>query len=269
MSAKYANIIVEISHEKVDKTFQYKIPEALMKQIEIGSLVKIPFGRGNKTITGYVMELTNETDYPPEKLKEILEVVSEGVLVESRQIKLAAWMKKHYGSTMIAALKTVLPVKQSVKPVEVKEVSLNIPLSEVPALAEEFQKKHQVAKKRLMEEVLLQEKISYSMITGKLGVSPQTVRGLSEKGIIRVDSYTTYRNPVKIRADKNIKPVLSEEQRAVLDTFCSDYKSGNRKTYLLHGVTGSGKTEVYMSMIEEVIQNGEQAIVLIPEIALT
>lgn len=269
MAFKYANIIVDISHEKVDRPFQYKIPDTLKDCVEIGSHVNIPFGKGNKEISGYVIELTDTSEYPPDKLKEIHSINEKGVRVESRQIQLAGWMKEHYGSTMINALKTVLPVKQTMKALEVKEVSLNVTLKEVEELLLECQRKHQVAKVRLLEELLTKEQISYSMITTKLGVSPQTIRGMREKGIIRIETYREYRNPVKVRTGAEVRPVLTEKQKSVVEAFHNDFHAGIRKTYLIHGVTGSGKTEVYMRLIEEVTEAGKQAIMLIPEIALT
>ena len=112
---KYANIIVNISHENLDKTFQYLVPENLKEIISVGDYVTIPFGKGNRLIEGYVLELTDKAAYDESKLKEIAGIRTDARLVEVRLIKLAWWMKKRYGSTMINALKTVLPVKKTGK----------------------------------------------------------------------------------------------------------------------------------------------------------
>lgn len=266
---KYANVIVDISHEKVDRPFQYKIPEKLQDKIEIGSHITIPFGKGNKEINGYVIELVNEPEYEPSKIKEMICLNDKSVAIESRQIQLAGWIRKHYGSTMITALKTVLPVKEKVKEIEIKEVSLNISEEETDGYIEDFTSKKMVAKVRLLEELKRNEQISYGMITTKLGVSPQTIRGMKEKGIIRIDTYTSFRNPIKVKPGIQSKPVLTEKQQAIVEEFNRDFETAQYHTYLLHGVTGSGKTEVYMSIIEQVLKKGRQAIVLIPEIALT
>ena len=109
---RYADVIVEISHEKVDRAFQYLIPEALLGRIVPGIRVHVPFGQGNKDMTGYVVELSEKADYPVEKMKEIRSIDEKGTTLESDLIQTAYWMKSHYGSTMITALKTVLPVKQ-------------------------------------------------------------------------------------------------------------------------------------------------------------
>jgi len=269
VAEKYAKIIVDISHEKVDRPFTYRIPQYLKEQVEVGSQVRIPFGMGNKLMSGYVIELSDTSEYPPEKLKEISEIVTTAVQVESRQIKLAAWMKEHYGSTMIASLKTVLPVKQKVKQLESKTVSLSVDNEKALELLNQFKMKRQVAKARLLEELMVQEYLAYSVVTGKLGVSGQTIRGMQDKGIIRIEVAVNDRNPIKVRPERKMQPILNKEQAEIVSAFCHDFQNGIRKVYLLHGVTGSGKTEVYMGMIEKVLQEGKQVIVLIPEIALT
>lgn len=121
MQGRFANIIVDISHEKVDRPFQYRVPEALSGIPEPGMRVRIPFGSGNNLRTGYIIEMTDEPEFDVTRLKEIHSIIEEGVQVEGRLIRLAFWMKEHYGSTMINALKTVLPVKQKLKQQEKKK----------------------------------------------------------------------------------------------------------------------------------------------------
>ena len=123
MEKLYANIIVDISHEKLDRSFQYRIPESMRESLEVGMVVAVPFGMGSRRMKGYVIEITDKAEYPPEKMKEILETVTDASPVESRLIALAGWMRDYYGSTMIQALKTVIPVKQKIKPKEKKSPS--------------------------------------------------------------------------------------------------------------------------------------------------
>ena len=121
---KYANIIVNISHENLDRTFQYQIPERLQGVLMVGDYVKIPFGKGNRTINGYVLEITDEAEYDPLKMKCVESIEKNNSLVEGRLIRLAKWMKETYGSTMITALKTVLPIKKEVKAKESRSIQL-------------------------------------------------------------------------------------------------------------------------------------------------
>lgn len=197
MSQKYADIIIDISHEGVDKTFEYKIPDELSDVVQTGSVVNVPFGRWNKVQKGYVIEVKDIPEYDPEKLKEIIEINEKSIEVEASLIRLAAWMKETYSCTMITALRTVMPVKEKVS---ARKPGVDI-MESVPEFAP-------------IEE-------------------------------------------------------LNDQQRAVVDKFCDDYSSGRRDRYLLHGITGSGKTEVYIQLAKKVTDEGRAVIMLIPEIALT
>jgi primosomal protein N' (replication factor Y) len=263
--AEYANIIVDISHEKLDKTFQYKIPEYLKDRIEVGMLVHIPFG--SRKITGYVVELTDTAEYEESKIKELLSIDSTSVPIESRMIALAAWMRKNYGGTMNHALKTVIPVKEKKNQMEHRTVRLAVPGVEAKNLLGEYERKHYTARARLLRALLEQEAVDWELITHKLNVSGTVIKGLKQQGVVEVISKTRYRNPVEHLKREGYDKVLNPEQQQVVDTVMANLKEQN--TWLLKGVTGSGKTEVYMELIAGVIAQGGQAIVLIPEIALT
>lgn len=197
MSARYADIIIDISHEQLDKPFQYRIPEELDGLVTVGAFVTIPFGKGNTVRKGYVIDIGYEPKFDPEKTKCIIGLVEGSLTIETQLIKLALWIRENYGSTMYNALKIVMPVKEKV---------------------------------------------------GK-------------------------KTPTKLfmEADDVVMPrvTLNDAQQALYDRFEADYNAGLRKTYLIHGITGSGKTEVYIQMIKKVVDEGKQAIFLIPEIALT
>lgn len=272
MTGRFANIIVDISHEKVDRPFQYRIPEALMGQLEVGMAVMIPFGLGNKRIKGYVMEITDRAEYDERKLKAVDSIVKDGVSAQSDSMKLAWWIRENYGSTMIAALKTVLPVKKKLKQVVRKTIVCKVDTETAAARAEEFAQKHQNAKARLMQELARQPALPQPLVTGKLNVTGQTIQALEKAGLIEVQAEGTYRNvlPENIAVLNSWqKKQLSESQQAIVDSILHDYRADVRRTYLIHGVTGSGKTEVYMELIEQMMVEGRQAIMLIPEIALT
>ena len=108
----FADIIVDIKHEKLDRIFQYRIPEWLKEELNVGMEVVIPFGKGNRQTKGYVVGISETCDYDLSKVKEIEDISRNSVEIEAKLIALAAWMKEHYGGTMIQALKTVFQAKR-------------------------------------------------------------------------------------------------------------------------------------------------------------
>ena len=199
----YANIIVDISHEAVDRPFTYIIPDELEDRIRPGTRVMIPFGKGNKLKPGIVIGVSANPDVPVAKLKEIDSVILTQDATDSYMIELAAYIRQQYGSTMIDALKTVLPAKKAYRQVKTRATD---------------------------DTVSLQE-------------DDPTVRA--------------------------VEYPLNDEQQYIVDDFIREYDTGVRNTYLVHGITGSGKTLVYMELIRHVVECGYQAIMLIPEIGLT
>ena len=268
MQKTYAGIIIDISHEKVDRPFCYKVPEHLMEEIEVGSCVEVPFGKGNTLRKGYVIEFMETPDFDPNLIKEV-QNVKTGVQVENKLIKLAHWIREEYGSTMIQALQTVLPVKQKVKQKENRILLRKCSKEEARQQAEICEKKHQPAKARLLRALTEDEEIPYSLLTGKLHIAASTINSLKKAGLAEEVSELTYRNPLKDRKALTEQKKLSSGQQEIVDSIWDDYEKEIRKTYLIHGITGSGKTEVYMALIEKVISQGKTVIMLIPEIALT
>lgn len=197
MSQLYADIIIDISHEAIDRTFQYVVPEELSDILEIGMQVQVPFGQGNRTRKGYVVGITTVPDFDVDRMKCISEIPDKSLQIEGKLIKLAAWIKRNYGSTMFDALKTVMPIKEKVKKTAPRIEEKNFELKKTPVTE------------------------------------------------------------------------LNKSQKELVEEFAADRDNNIYKTYLLHGVTGSGKTEVYIGCIKEVVKQGKQAIVLIPEIGLT
>ena len=263
----YANIIVDISLDKLDKTFQYAIPSQLREQIHPGVQVDIPFGK--RTLTGYVVEVTEEPEFDVDKIRPLIGIHEGSVPMESQLIEMAAWIRKNYGSTMNQALKTVLPIKKQTRHVERKTVKLLLNEAQAQQKLALFESRHYKAKARLLRELIAQKEIDYTMITQKLNVSAATIRNLQEQQILQIETTTCYRNPVQHLTQEGYHLTLNENQTQVVDRITEDMDSGHPKTYLLKGVTGSGKTEVYMELIAHVLAAGRQAIVLIPEIALT
>ncbi len=282
MSPRYADIIIDISHEAIDRTFQYRVPESLIGKIGIGSEVSIPFGRGNHVRNGYVVSFSEIPIFDEEKMKEIASVKEEGVPIESSLIALASFIKERYGSTMINALKTVMPIKEKVRGLTHKEVRLLISKEEALDKCALYRKKNAKAKIRLLEELMEDPVIPYTLVTGKLNISASTLNALQKEQVVVLEEEGYYRNVLQeqVKDEKGAvcgnpmkntgsREIPNEQQQAAIDRIISDYENGKRDTYLLKGVTGSGKTLVYIEVIEQIAAMGKQAIVLIPEIALT
>lgn len=265
----YAKVIVDITHEKLDKVFEYRIPSGLEGVLQIGMEVIVPFGKGNRETNGYVIGVSEACEYDEAKVKEILRLAEKRMAIEGKLVALAGWMKEHYGGTMIQSLKTVLPIKKEEKQQIKRYVRLLLSQEEGREKLEEYLKKNQKARVRALSALLDNGVLEYEFLIKKLSVSREVLRALEDHGVAQIESEHVFRNPIKDRK-QDWKPVdYTEEQQNAIDCFRENYLKGEHKTYLLYGVTGSGKTEVYMEMIARVLRDGKQAIVLIPEIALT
>ena len=199
MKHLYADVIVDISASRLDRSFQYKVPEELTQNITEGSKVRVPFGKGSRLVDGYVIGLGYEPKCEESMIKYIESCPDSYITAEEKLIHLAAWIKTVYGSTFIQALKTVLPVKE---------------------------KRKRKARQAQPENEGLQE--------------------------------------TRLKT-----PELNREQTEVYGGIKAEIASGRRRPCLIMGVTGSGKTHIYMKLIEDAFRAGKQAILLIPEISLT
>ena len=264
---KFADVIVDISVEELDKTFQYIIPEDLEDIIGIGDRVSIPFGRSQRT--GYIIGIGDEPAIELDRMKELKGVICDSISIDSKFIRLAHWMKTNYGSTMNKALNTVIPVKRSVKRTIKRTVHLLISSKEADEYIAEAESKHRTAQAKVLRALAEQNDRDYSQMLKAYNVAASVFRSLEEKGLIEIYATENIRNELNAKPDFRDDVVLNAEQQNIVDSINAEWDRGDNTTCLIKGITGSGKTEVYMEIISHVLEKGREAIVLIPEIALT
>ena len=245
------------------------MPKELEEKIAVGMPLEVPFGKGGRKITGYVLELSEEPSFDVDKIKPIAAIPKNRIPIETELIALAGWMRKNYGGTMNQALKTVIPIKRRENEKKKQTVALVLEPAEAEKRFVECNRKNSVARRKLLDALLEQRELPKELITKKLGVQTAVIRALEEQGIVKIISKRDYRNPIRQLKKEESGISLNPSQQKVVDEIWEDIEKGEYHTCLLHGVTGSGKTEVYMELIAKTIEKGRQAIVLIPEIALT
>jgi primosomal protein N' (replication factor Y) len=210
---RYADVAVDITAKALDRPFQYRIPEELEAEVEEGAIVEAPFGNGNRTITGYVLSVSGQPKLAPEKIKPILRVVTSASDEEKRLTALAVWIRDRYGSTMAAAMRTVLPARK--KAAARQKKILNLAVSEQTARREldTMRRKHQSARVRLMEALVEEKSLPYEICAQKLHITSSVVSALVRKGMITVERTRVYRNPALPEGFSGREAVLNEEQR--------------------------------------------------------
>ncbi len=252
-----AEIIVDLSNESVDKIFDYKTIEGL----QAGQMVLVPFG--NKVIEGFCISIKDTTEVPVDKLKTVEKILTVAPVISQQMFELASFMKSTYHLRMVDILRLFLPAEM--RGGKVREKYKNYIVldekfyDEEPTI--EF-KKNAYQQKNLLCYMRANHVADFSKICEMF--SRSAVMALEKKGIINICEKIVERRPVVLQLEKK-DVTLNEGQKYVLDKIISSENS----QFLLHGVTGSGKTEVYMRVIENCLKQGKSAIMLVPEISLT
>ena len=253
----YANVIIEYGVKALNKTFIYKIPEELKDKIKVGIKVYVPFGK--MEVFGFVMEIVNSNDTEYDA-KEIIRIDNEELVLSKELMDVGKYLSSITLCTLITAYQTMLPSSLKIK----KQEHNYDKFDEYLVLTDKLKAMEYICKyPRRMAQI---KAINNILEVGKLNkkeVSSEIVKALEENGIITIEKVSKYR--INKGSDEIVKKTLTEDQERV-------YKSvdfNKYDTYLLYGVTGSGKTEVYIKWIEKCISEGKNAIMLVPEISLT
>lgn len=271
VNSMFARVIVDISNANVNRLFTYAVPEEI--SLCEGQRVIVPFGRGNRPIEGFVLELVDEPGTERE-LKSIVRTIEPYPALLPDQLKLADWMCKAYHCTTADALRVMIPAalrssKVKEKKVRTLHIADNIDIEAVRASMLKKDGTPRAPKQFEVFSLLLsgRAELSASDINAFVPGAGAAVAALVKKGILVEQGRETYRNPFANRDIQATEPLtlLPAQQNALEKIKSADAGS----CLLLHGVTGSGKTEVYMQAIANVLENGGGAIVLVPEISLT
>ena len=256
----YAEIILNSEALEIDRPFTYKIPVELEEKVQVGQIVKVPFGMGNKTSEGFVLAIKQENEVDISfRVKKISSIITDEPVIDGDDIKLIDFLREKYLCKYIDAFRLLIPVgimkgakSKSKKVIVFKSDDLSC-----------------IQKPEGYVEIInfLKEnsgKYTKSELINANSISQYKLNKLIEKGLLVVEEETVFRynnRTYNIDYEKE----LTLEQKQVLD----EYNNSSNNLFLLKGVTGSGKTEVYMRMVEEALEKNQSAIVLVPEIPLT
>lgn len=251
MSDKYVEVIVEIPGRQGNKPFHYGVP-AELQPLAVGSRVLVPFGR--RTLPGYVVAYS--TPPPDIKIKDIKKTLGTGVSAEL--MALARWMSKKYLCSLADSLHCVLGAGR-----DVKKASQGLYATVDSARLAQLSLTHK--QRTVLEKAIANAGLSKVQLAGLAEVSTDTVDRLIKKGLLQWA--TKNERQSVLPGDSPL--ILTPEQQQVVKRVEMDLINGTHRVFLLWGVTGSGKTEVYLNVIAQTLALGKQAIVLVPEISLT
>ncbi len=256
---KYAGIIVNNSSIKLDKLFTYAIPEELNKKIKIGHRVKVPFGKGNKKIDGFVLKLyENYKDEDKVSIKDISNICEEDPLLDLNRVKLVEQMKERYLCTYLESIKVLVPPGITKGNKEKKENFIFIyKVLEGKYLKENYE--------QIYDFVKLNDGVyNKNILNKKFGFSLSSINTLIKHGFLIQKNQVVNRYNEKMYGNYEEKILNVDQSLAIYRILNS-----NRKLFLIHGVTGSGKTEIYMHLVKKLMEKDKDSIILVPEISLT
>ncbi len=338
----YAKVILSLKNKEVDRVFDYFVPEQFCP-LCVGVRVIVPFGKGNKSTEGYVVDKAEQTELPHDKVKSIIDVLDEGKpIFTTESIELAKWMQKKYFCTLSQCLQTMMPagikakfqwqivmkgeikddifissvernlidfleqkqgsalieeaeeilgssiqnaiqslkekkiivLQQKMKQKNYEKQVILYSLSENADVIEQTNEQiktraNMLAQKKIIEYLEDGKQVTANHLKEKLFLTDSPIKTLLKKGVLKQTKVIEKRQVTKSDVLTTEAFIPTQEQKLVLEYLTNMLNGAEKKPVLLYGITGSGKTEIYMQMIEKVINRGQQAIVLVPEISLT
>nr|WP_307989538.1 primosomal protein N' [uncultured Niameybacter sp.] len=272
--SKYAQVIINFAKtEEIDRLFTYSIPAHLIGRVEVGQRVKVPFGQGNRTQIAFVIHLLEELPEENYRIKPIFEVFDQEPLLNREQVSLARFLVNYYGCTFAMALELILPpgmTKTPYKPVPqtITYITRNMSEGVLKQYIEKESSKKSFDKQRaILTLFLMEETIGLDDLKRSQEVSLSSLNTLVKKEILKKEERLKLFRPSQV--NDAVFKLLNDEQAFAYNKISQAINDPYYKGLLLEGITGSGKTEVFLYAIRKVLQEGGSAIVLIPEIALT
>ncbi len=251
----------------VDGEYDYVVPETLRSEVAVGKRLQVPFGRSNRRQVGYCVAVRVEAG-AVRRLKAVQQVVDAAPLLSPTMLRLSQWLADHYLAPWGRVLETVLPAGVRGQAGTRKETFLCL----APGVAERLSTLSLPEKQAAVVQMLAEAPgpLRRQAVMQQLGCTTSPIQSLQKKELVQTETRRVSSSaPVQLPAEPAELVSLSSDQQRAVDWVVSALETGVHETALLHGVTGSGKTEVYIRSIEEVIRYGRQAIVLVPEISLT
>lgn len=273
MGALIAKIAVSAATYWLDRPYDYMVPDEMRRQIMPGMRVRVPFARGNRLCEGLVLALSEHSDY--EKLKPVFALLDKEPVLSEELIKLAIFMRERFFCTVYDAAKTMLPVglwfdsegRQRVNDKMLEMARLAIEMEDAAEILQTKRiRSHQQAS--ILEQLCAFEALPVKDLLHFTGASRPSLKALVNSGVVEIYGRETYRRPEVYSGELVELPVLNPEQEKAFNGIDALTESGAGAA-LLFGVTGSGKTSVYIHLIDRMLKRGKGVILLVPEIALT
>lgn len=260
-----AEIVINRSTKRLNRTFDYSVPKELEKLVSIGSTVLVPFGKSSNLEEGYVVGIKNSSGY---EVKDIVEIKHN---LSIKQMQLAKWMSKRYFCNLSDCIKQMLTPGTKNKNIEknVQDKKINVVYLK-KEVDDEIEKLKSEKQKKILQFLKTNEGCTIPEIEMFTGCSRAIVKTLEKNGYVKILEKKVERNPILNKnINKTEKLKLTDEQQNAYDEISKCINQQQYERFLLYGVTGSGKTEVYLQLIEKTLKHNKTAIVLVPEISLT